>query len=120
MVDITLITAEEILGYAEKELEKAIKTGDMLLYRNAADKAFLSMVVAVNSYLYKKLGVTPKTHKERRFLLRKLDKENLRAIYSDVMRTLYDEAYYEGIFNPEEVKYALMLIKKMLDEFKKE
>jgi len=119
VVDSSLVTAEEVLNYAEEEFEKAMKTKDMLLYRNAVDKAFLSMIVAVNSYINRKLGITPKSHSERRSLLRKIDREDLRAIYSDAMRTLHDEAFYEGVYNPEEAKYAITLVKKMLEEFKK-
>ena len=118
-IDSSLVTAEEILNYAEEEFEKALKSKDMLLYRNALDKAFLSMIVAVNSYINRKLGITPKSHSERRSLLRKMDREDLRAVYSDVMRTLHDEAFYEGVYNPEEAKYAITLIKKMLEDFKK-
>ncbi|MEM4727880.1 MAG: hypothetical protein QXD04_06490 [Candidatus Bathyarchaeia archaeon] len=40
-----------ILKYAEDEFDKAIKTRDILLYRNAVDKAFLAMIIAVNSYI---------------------------------------------------------------------
>ncbi|MDI6904760.1 MAG: hypothetical protein QMD13_04640 [Candidatus Bathyarchaeia archaeon] len=120
VVESSLVTAEEILSYAEEEFEKALKSKDMLLYRNALDKAFLSMIVAVNSYINRKLGVTPKSHSERRSLLRKMEQEDLRALYSDVMRTLHDEAFYEGVYNPEEAKYAITLVKKMLEEFKKD
>jgi len=119
VVDSSLVTAEEILNYAEEEFEKAMKTNDMLLYRNALDKAFLSMIIAVNSYINRKLGIIPKAHSERRSLLRKIDREDLRAIYSDVMRTLHDEAFYEGVYNPEEARYAVTLVKRMLEEFKK-
>jgi hypothetical protein len=35
------------------------------------------------------------------------------------MRTLHDEALYDGVYNPEEAKYAITLVKKMLEEFKK-
>ena len=119
VIDSGLASAEEILGYAENEFEKAIKTKDMLLYRNAVDKAFLSMIVAVNSYLSRKLGITPKSHGERRSLLRKIDKEDLRALYSDAMKTLHDEAFYEGVYNPEEAKYAITLVKRIMEEFKK-
>ena len=118
-VDVALATAEEILKYAEEEFEKAIKTKDVMLYRNAADKAFLSMMVAVNSYINHKLKVTPKSHSERRFLLRKIDREDLRALYSDVMKTLHDEAFYEGVYNPEEAEYAIKQVKKALEELKK-
>jgi len=119
VVDSSLVTAEEILNYADEEFKRALRIKDMLLYRNALDKAFLSMIVAVNSYVNRKLGITPKSHSERRSMLRKIDREDLRAIYSDVMRTLHDEAFYEGVYNPEEAGYAIALVKKMLEEFKK-
>lgn len=119
IVDSSLVTAEEILNYAEEEFEKALRSNDMLLYRNALDKAFLSMIVAVNSYINDKLGIIPKSHSERRSLLRKMDRDDLRALYSDVMRTLHDETFYEGVYNPEEAKYAIALVKRMLQDFKK-
>ena len=118
-VDTALATAEEILKYAEEEFEKAIKTGDVLLYRNAVDKASLSMIVVVNSFISRKLNITPKSHSERRSLLRRMDREDLRALYSDIMKTLHDEAFYEGVYNPEEAKYAIKQVRKMLEELKK-
>ncbi|MEM0241402.1 MAG: hypothetical protein QXK88_07315 [Desulfurococcaceae archaeon] len=42
-IDISLATAEEILSCAKEEFRRALKTGDVLLYRNTVDKAFLSM-----------------------------------------------------------------------------
>lgn len=119
-VDVSLATAEEILGYAEEEFRRSLKMKDMLLYRNAVDKAFLSLVVAVNSFISSKLGVTPKSHGERRSLLRRMDREDLRAVYSDIMRTLHDEAFYEGVYNPEEAEYAITQIKKVLEELRKD
>jgi len=116
--DVLIATAEEVLKYAEEEFEKAIKLGDMLLYRNAADKVFLSIVIAVNSYVNRKLNIIPKSHSERRSLLRKMEGEDLRAAYSDLMKTLHEEAFYEGIYNPEEVKYAISLARKILKEIK--
>lgn len=118
-IDVYLTTAEEILNYAEEEFRKAIKSGDLLLYRNAAHKAFLSMVIEVNPYINRKLVIIPRFHSERRLLLRKMGREDLRAIYSDVMKTLHDEAFYEGVYNPEEAEYAITLVKKMLEEFKR-
>ena len=40
-VNSGLASAEEILGYAEEDFEKAVKVKDMLLYRSAVDKAFM-------------------------------------------------------------------------------
>ena len=117
--DSSLATAEEVLHYAEEEFDKAMKTKDMLLYRNALDKAFLSMIIAINSYINRRLGITPTAHNERRSLLRKVDREDLRATNSDVMRTLHDEGFYEWVYDPDEALYAITLVKKMLLEFKK-
>jgi hypothetical protein len=91
----------------------------MLLYRNAVDKAFLSIIVVVNFYINRKLGITPKSHSERRSMLMKIGRDDLRALYSEAMRTLHDEAFYEGIYNLEEAKYAIALVKRMLEEIKK-
>ena len=119
-IDVSLATAEEILRYAEEEFRRSLRLKDMLLYRNAADKAFLSLVIAINYYINRRLGVTPTSHSSRRSLLRKMDREDLRAIYSDVMRTLHDEAFYMGVYNPEEAEYAITQIKKILEDIKKE
>ncbi len=96
---MALVTAEEVLKYAEKEFEKAVKTRDAMLYRNAVDKAFLSMILAVNSYINRKLKIMPRSHSERRALPRRMGQEDLRALYSDVMKTLHDEVFYEGVYN---------------------
>jgi len=80
--------AREVLTYAKVELEKALKLGDVFLYRNAADKAFLALVIAINTYIKAIEGVEPSTHSERRRILRKVGREDLRALYSDIMKTL--------------------------------
>lgn len=113
------MTAEEILKYAEGEFERAVKMRDMSLYKKSVDKAFLSLITAVNSLINRKLGVTPRSHSERRSMLRKIGRGDLRALYSDVMKTLRDEAFYEGIYNPEEAEYAIKQVRKMFGELKK-
>ncbi|MEM1546953.1 MAG: hypothetical protein QXY40_03695 [Candidatus Methanomethylicia archaeon] len=60
-----------------------------MFYRDAVDKAFLSMMLVVNSYIHRKLNVTPRPYSERRKLLRKMGRKDLRVIYSDIMKTLY-------------------------------
>jgi hypothetical protein len=112
--------AKEILGYAKTELERALKTGDVLLYRNAADKAFSALVVAVNAYVKAIEGVEPTSHGERRRMLRKMGREDLRALYSDVMKTLHEEAFYEGVYQPDEVKYAIKKVEECVEEMKRE
>lgn len=107
--------AREVLGYAKAELEKALRTGDMLLYRSAADKAFLALVVAVNAYVRAIGGAEPASHSERR-LLGKMCREDLRALYSDLMRALHEEAFCEGVYQPEEVEYAFEKVEGCVEE----
>ena len=113
-------TAREILGYAREELDKAEKLRDILLYRNAADKAFLALVVAINEYIRVIKGVVPRSHIERRKILREIGREDLRAIYSDMMKTLHEEAFYEGVYQPSEVWYALSKIERIIEELESE
>jgi len=113
-------TAREILSYAKEELEKALKLHDVFLYRNAADKAFLALVVAVNAYIEAKTGAVPKSRAERRQMLRKMGREDLRAAYSDLLKTLHEEAFYEGVYQPEEVKYAVEKVEEIIDVLEKE
>ena len=112
--------AREVLGYAREEFEKALKLGDVFLYRNAADKAFLALVIAVNAYIEARVGVSPRSHGERRRILRELGREDLRAFYSDAMKTLHDEAFYEGVYQPDEVKYVMERIGRVIDELERE
>ncbi len=94
------MSALEVLNYAKEELNKALRLKDMLLYRNAADKAFFALIIAINAFIYGKTGgVIPRNHGERRRILREIGREDLRALYSDLMRTLHDEAFYEAFTN---------------------
>ncbi|MGB9705837.1 MAG: PaREP1 family protein [Pyrobaculum sp.] len=113
-------TAREILRYAGEELERAVRTRDVFLYRNAADKAFLALVVAVNEYLKAVVGVVPSSHSERRRLLREVGREDLRALYSDLMKTLHEEAFYEGVYQPDEVRYAVDKVRSVIEELEAE
>jgi secreted Zn-dependent insulinase-like peptidase len=112
--------AREVLRYAAEELEKAVKLGDILLYRNAADKVFLALVIAVNAYIAAVEGVEPTSHAERRKILRKMGREDLRALYSDLMKTLHEEAFYQGIYQPDEVQYAVKKVEEIIAQLEEE
>ncbi len=112
--------AREFLRYAVEELEKAVKLGDILLYRNAADKVFLALVIAVNAYIAAVEGVEPTSHAERRKILRKMGREDLRALYSDLMKTLHEEAFYQGIYQPDEVQYAVKKVEEVIAQLEEE
>ncbi|MEB3816324.1 MAG: PaREP1 family protein [Desulfurococcales archaeon] len=109
-----------MLGYAREELDKALKLGDTLLYRNAADKAFLSLIVALNAYIKAREGVVPRSHSGGGRILRRMGRGDLRATYSDLMKTLHGEAFYEGAHQPDEVEYAINKIAEIIDELERE
>jgi len=112
--------AREVFNYAKEEFEKALKLNDVFLYRNAADRAFLALVIAINAYIKAIEGVEPTSHSERRRMLRKMGREDLRALYSDLMKTLHDEAFYESVYQPEEVEYALKKVEEIISKLEEE
>jgi len=112
--------AREVLRYAVEELEKAVKLGDILLYRNAADKVFLALVIAVNAYIAAVEGVEPTSHAERRKILKKMGREDLRALYSDLMKTLHEETFHQGIYQPDEVQYAVKKVEEVIAQLEEE
>jgi len=111
--------AREVLRYAVEELEKAVRLGDILLYRNAADKVFLALVIAINAYIAAVEGVEPTSHAERRKILRKMSKEDLRALFSDLLKT-HEEAFCQGIYQPDEVKYAVKKVEEVIAQLEEE
>ncbi|MEZ0320045.1 MAG: PaREP1 family protein [Pyrobaculum sp.] len=118
-VEALLQGAREVFEYAVEELERALAARDVFLYRNAADKAFLALVLLTNAFIAAKTGVVPRSHAERRKMLREMGREDLRALYSDLMKTLHEEAFYEGVYQPEEVKYAFKKVEALFEEIAK-
>jgi hypothetical protein len=112
--------AREVLRGAVEELEKAVKLGGILLYRNAADKVFLALVIAVNAYIAAVEGVEPTSHAERRKILRKMGREDLRVLYGDLMKTLHEEAFHQGIYQPYEVQYAVKKVEEVIAQLEEE
>jgi hypothetical protein len=49
-----------------------------------------------------------------------LYKTDLRVLYSDLMRTLHDEAFYEGIYQPDEVEYAIRKVEEVVAKLEEE
>ncbi|MEM0050813.1 MAG: hypothetical protein QW424_01340 [Candidatus Bathyarchaeia archaeon] len=42
----------------------------------------------------------------------------MRAVYSDVMKTLHDEALHNGVYKPDEAEYAIKQVEKILRDLK--
>jgi hypothetical protein len=120
VVSTSFELAREVFNYAKEEFEKALKLNDVFLYRNAADKVFLALVIAINAYIKAIEGFEPTSHSERRRILRKMGREDLRSLYSDLMKTLHDEAFYEGVYQPDEVEYALKKVEEIVSKLEEE
>jgi len=101
-----LEVAREILQMASEELERGRRLNQNFLLRNAADKAFLAVVQAVNDVAKARLGKIPLNHGERRRFLRDVGREDLRAEYSDLMRDLREDCFYTGIIDEEVIDAA--------------
>ena len=76
-------------------------------------------MIAVNSYVKALEGIEPSSHGERR-ILREMGGEGLRALYSDLMKTLHEEALYEGVYQPEEVEYAIRKVESIVEQLEAE
>ncbi len=100
-------TPGEIYERALDELLDAVKEKDDLGVRQAAEKAWLSVVRATDLYLRHKhhLRITSeRPHAERRSNLRQVGREDLARVYSDLSQTLHGDIFYMG----EDVSGALL------------
>ena len=52
--------------------------------------------------------------------MKKISRKDLRALYSDIMRTLHKEAFYEGIYQPDEVEYAIRKVEEVITRLMEE
>jgi len=112
--------AKEILGYAKAELERAPQDGRRVPLQKRSRQGLLGPRSGRERVCEGDRGVEPTSHGERRRMLRKMGREGLRALYSDVMKTLHEEAFYEGVYQPDEVEYAIKKVEECVEEMKRE
>lgn len=51
---------------------------------------------------------------------KKISRENPRTLYSDIMKTLHEEVFYEVIYQLEEVEHAIKKIKEVATKLEEE
>ena len=73
-----LKSAEEFINLAFKEFEEASKEKNNYRLRDAAEKAWNAVIQATNALTVKRVGQLPKTHYERRIILKNLEREDLK------------------------------------------
>ncbi len=72
----------EVVKELFKRAKEGYKRGKALrdqFFINAADKAFLALVEALNDHIRERIEVIPKDHATRRNFLREIGREDLRA-----------------------------------------
>jgi hypothetical protein len=42
------------------------------------------------------------------------------ALYSDLMKTLHEEAFYQGVYQPDEVEYAMRRVGEAIAQLEEE
>ena len=92
-----------LYGHAVGELEEWRRTGDDVLLRDAAEKAWGAVTLAANELLESQGRVVPDGTNARRDGLRVLEKQNrqmralrLRARFSDAKLILHQDCFYDG------------------------
>jgi uncharacterized protein (UPF0332 family) len=118
--------AEEFLKEAETELGKGKETNDKVLMRDAAEKAWNSIVQAVNALSAVLLGRIPKSHYDRRNALREIERKfpeleplGLYDRYAARNKYMHGEVFYEGCVDLELLQVELEKTRKLLDDIKR-
>ena len=92
-----------LYGHALGELEEWRRTGDSILLRDAAEKAWGAVTLAANELLESQGRVVPEGTNARRDGIHVLEKQNrqlralrLRARFSDAKLILHQDCFYDG------------------------
>ena len=92
-----------LYGHALGELEEWRRTGDAVLLRDVAEKAWGAVTLAANELLESQGRVVPNGTNARRDGIRALEKQNrqvrtlrLRARFSDAKLILHQDCFYDG------------------------
>ncbi|MCC6056529.1 MAG: hypothetical protein LM583_07630 [Desulfurococcaceae archaeon] len=56
----------------------------------------------------------------KRRILKKISRENPRTLYSDMMKTLHEEVFYEVVYQLEEVEHVIKKIKEVVTKLEEE
>jgi len=124
-IKVYLEDAKRFLEEALREFEEGVRSGDVIRIRDAAEKAWNSIVQSTNALLLKLVGKVPSSHWERRRLLREIEKDpslaefGFRDRYAARERYLHELVFYEGIVDVEDVKFELEKTHRYIEEVEK-
>jgi HEPN domain-containing protein len=118
-----LLSARELYERALKDFEEAIVENNVVGIRDSAEKAWNAVVQAINALLIYYTGVMPRSHFERRKMLRELER-SVREIgelgfsdrYMARFKILHGETFYEGVIDIEQLKDEMVKVKKIIED----
>ena len=125
-VKALLLSARDLYERALRDFEEAIVKNDVIGIRDSAEKAWNAVVQAINALLLHYTGVMPRSHFERRKMLRELEKSvrevgelGLSDRYMARFKILHGETFYEGIIDAEQLKDEMVKVKKIIEDVEK-
>lgn len=111
---------------AIKEFEAGLRENNSYRIRDSAEKAWNAIIQATNALILKHTGKLPSSHWERRKILKELEekqaeigKHMFRDRYGARERHLHEMVFYEGLIDPEDIKYELEKVRIYLNDVKK-
>jgi HEPN domain-containing protein len=126
IVKALLLSARDLYESALRDFEEAIVKNDVIGIRDSAEKAWNAVVQAINALLLHYTGVMPRSHFERRKMLRELERSvrevgelGLSDRYMARFKILHGETFYEGIIDAEQLKDEMVKVKKIIEDVEK-
>ncbi|MCC6053621.1 MAG: hypothetical protein LM569_05435 [Desulfurococcaceae archaeon] len=125
-VKALLLSARDLYERALRDFEEAIVKNDVIGIRDSAEKAWNAVVQAINALLLHYTSVMPRSHFERRKMLRELERSvrevgelGLSDRYMARFKVLHGETFYEGIIDAEQLKDEMVKVKKIIEDVEK-
>jgi HEPN domain-containing protein len=122
-VKALLLSARDLYERALRDFEEAIVKNYVIGIRDSAEKAWNAVVQAINALLIHYTGVMPRSHFERRKMLRELER-SVREVgelefsdrYMARFKILHGETFYEGVIDIEQLKDEMVKVKKIIED----
>jgi HEPN domain-containing protein len=125
-VKALLLSARDLYERALRGFEEAIVKNDVIGIRDSAEKAWNAVVQAINALLLHYTGVMPRSHFERRKMLRELERSvrevgelGLSDRYMARFKVLHGETFYEGVIDAEQLRDEMVKVKKIIEDVEK-
>lgn len=118
--------ARQFLKEAHREFLEGREKNNTILIRDACEKAWNAVILALNALFIKKGISLPKSHRERRIRIRELETSDeqvkKKAIFDRFMardHILHERAFYDGDVINEEIEEELKKVEIFINDVSK-